>query len=280
MNPPPETLTGRLRLQRHHPLRLIRIWIAGRFLCYLLIIFQVLFFAGCAHLMPIPEDQADARQLVDRLNHNSDNISQFKGLAQIRLVSNGRVVSGRIAIAAVAPDKMRVEWMNPMGQPVSSLIADGKTIALLSRIDNTHRRLRQSATGLEPLIHMPVGIGDLFDILTGSVPLPVDTFVQIKQALSEPDTLIVKNRWNRTVADIRVDRTACRPQSMRFYNGQDELQYQIRWLQWRQDGKGHDLPIRIEFQSDDSQQLNLTMERFWPNAPVPLSLFATNSSAE
>lgn len=283
MNSPIETRSARSIRRRHerqHPPGPARIRAAGRLLCYALIILQGMLFAGCAHLLSTPEDQPEARQLADRLNHNGDTISQFKGLAQIRLVSNGRVMSGRIAIAAVSPDKMRVEWLNPMGQPVSSLIADGKTIALFSRVDNSHRRLRQSAAGLEPLIHIPVGIDDLFDILTGSVPLPVDTFVQFKQALSEPDTLIVKNRWHRTIADIRVDRKACRPRSMRFYNGQSELQYQIRWLQWRQDGSGHDFPTRIEFQRDDSQRLNLTVERFWPNAPVPLSVFATNSPGE
>ena len=270
----------RRRLALHHLPRPIRFCNVGCLICLALIVFQGMFFTGCAHLMPAPEDQPEARRLANRLNHNGDTISQFKGLAQIRMVSNGRMISGRIAIAAVAPDKMRVEWLNPMGQPVSSLIADGKTIALFSRIDNTHRRLRQSATGLEPLIHIPVGINDLFNILIGSVPLPEDDFVQLKHTLDGPDALIVKNRWNRTVADVQVDRTVCRPQSMRFYDGQGELQYKIQWLQWRQDGSGQNLPTRIEFHGDDGQGLNLTVERFWPNAPVPLSVFATNSPTE
>jgi outer membrane biogenesis lipoprotein LolB len=281
MNSLPQTLCIERHLERFWPLLDRRRYLdARRLLCLSFLLFLSAIIAGCAHLLPAPVDQPEARRLLDQLRSNGETISRFKGLAQIRMAFNGRVISGRIAIAAVAPDKMRVEWLNPMGQPATSLNADGKDITLFSRVDNTRNQFPQSTAGLAPLIHIPIGINDLYNILTGSVPLQQDTFVQFKQAWPEADTLVVKNRWHRMIADIQVNRTGPRPQSMRIYNGQGELQYEIQWLQWRQDGSGHDLPVRIDFQNNDGQRLTLTVERFWPNAQVPPSVFAADRIAD
>jgi outer membrane biogenesis lipoprotein LolB len=281
MNSLPETLSFGRRLG--HPRLLLsrmRDLNAFRLLCFALILFQGAILAGCAHLLPGPQDQPEARRLLDQIRSNGKAISSFKGLARIRMASNGRVMSGRIAIAAAAPDKMRVEWLNPMGQPVTSMNADGQHITLFSRIDNTCRRFHQSATGLAPLIHIPIGINDLYDILIGSVPLPQDAFVQFKQDLSASDTLVLNNRWHRTIADIQVDLTGPRPQFMRIFDGQGELGYEIQWLRWRHDGSGYDLPVRIDFRKDDGQRLTLTVERFWPNEKIPPSVFSADHPAD
>jgi outer membrane biogenesis lipoprotein LolB len=244
------------------------------------IFFQSVFFINCAHIITPPDDQPAARQTVERLEAIGDAISQFKGLGHLRMESNGQIVSGRIAVAALAPDKMRVEWLNMMGQPLTSLCGDGETITVYSRSDKKIYRLKQSPTGLEPLIQIPIGIEDLRRILVGSIPLRDNTFVQFDPGKENEGNLVFKDRWHSKVATILLDRGKSRVRSLKAYDRQGDLQYEIQWEQWQDDGRV-DLPVRIVMQSDSrKRRLILTMDRFWPNAEVPLSTFVLEVPSE
>jgi outer membrane biogenesis lipoprotein LolB len=101
--------------------------------------------------------------------HNAD-LEPTKGLMRIEIISGGRITSGRAAWAAEHPDRLRLEWLSALGQPLMSMAGDGKTITLYSSADQTYRRFAQSRTALERLIRIPIGIEDLIDVLAGRPP--------------------------------------------------------------------------------------------------------------
>lgn len=227
---------------------------------------------GCAHLFKPPQENSGARQILQRLAENNSGLTQYKALANIRIESDGQTISGRIAMAAVVPDKLRVEWLNTMGQPLTSMSADGRTITVFSRIEQVVHRFRQSRTALEPLTHIPISVEDLQTIVVGRFPLPADAAAQLKAVHNDMDTVVLKNRWHNVLATMQVDQTNSRVSSMTVFNAQGELQYEIQWLRWRQEDE-YLIPAKIIFESKSRQRLILTMDRFWPNANVPLSTF-------
>ena len=183
-----------------------------------------------------------------------------------------QVLSGRAAIAAVAPDKLRVEWLNMMGQPFLSFLADGKNITVVSRSDGKVHRLRQSAGAMETLVHIPIGIEDLQRILVGSIPLREHAFFLLDQMAENEAWLTLKDRWHNVIASIKVNQADSRVQAMKVFDRQGDLQYAVQWMEWRHIDR-YDLPAKVAFESENRQRLVLTVERFWPNADVPPSAF-------
>jgi len=221
-----------------------------------------------------PGDDADARILIDRLLQNNSALTQYKGLADISLRMNGKTHSARIAFAAVRPDKMRVELLNMMGTPLTSLSGDGETVTIISHGDRKHHRFRQTRTALKKLIEIPIGIEDLQSLLGGRVPVPPHTTVQFTK--DRPDgadsVILLLNRWNDIVARLQMDQTMQHIKSLWVLDPEGELQYQIQWIEWREVG-GYRVPSKLNIESAASQKLTLSLDRFWPNAKVAPSTF-------
>lgn len=230
--------------------------------------------SGCAYLYPRPEADPLAQQLFDRLDSRNRDLIRFKALADVRMAAGGRTVFGRVAMAAIFPDKFRIEWLNMIGQPITSLAGDGRTITIFSHLDNKTHKLQQSAKAMEPLIHIPIGVENLQKILLGRVPSPADVAIQMNldNDADGVDCLVLKNRWHTIVETLKVDRQTSRPQEMKVFDQQGELQYEIQWLQWQTVGK-YLLPAQLTLESASGQRVGLNMSRFWPDAQVPDSIF-------
>jgi hypothetical protein len=240
-----------------------------------LLMMGVVLFSGCAHFLPPPQDEFRARQILESLTENNTGLTCFKALAHIRMESKDGILSGRIAMAAVMPHKLRVEWLNMIGQPSTSLAGDGKTISIWSPTDHKLHRFRQSPGALAKLIQIPIGIEDFQNIVIGRPPLLADTVAQLKGIQDDVAVLTLINRWHQEVAIIRVDQAADRVLDMSSFDGHGRLQYKTRWLQWRNNGR-YSLPTKMILESDSGQRLCLTMDRFWPDATVPSSTFELN----
>lgn len=232
----------------------------------------VFLFSGCAHLLPPPRDELPARQVLERLVDNNIGLTHFKALGQIHIESADGNRSGRVAMAAVMPCKLRADWLNMMGQPLTSLAGDGETIRIWSPADAKVHSLRQSPSALAKLIRIPLGIEDFQNIIIGRPPLPSFTAVQLQKGQSDVDTLSLKNRWRQEVALIRVERSTGQILAMQVFDGHGRLLYETQWLHWRRQGK-YLLPGKITLESDAQDRLSLTVDRFWPDANVPPSVF-------
>jgi outer membrane biogenesis lipoprotein LolB len=232
----------------------------------------VVFFTGCALLGPPLPDDASARRVLERLADNNTGLTHFKVLGHIRMESEEGARSGRVAMAAVVPHKLRADWLNMMGQPLTSLAGDGETIRIWSPSDSKIHRLAQSPGALMKLIQIPLGIEEFQEIIIGRPPLPSHRAVQVKERRDDVEVLSLSNRWRQEVAVIRIDRPSGRILAMQVFDGHGGLQYETRWLQWRRQGK-YLLPVKISLESHAKQRLSLTVDRFWPDADVPASAF-------
>ncbi len=234
----------------------------------------IMWLSGCGYLIKPPVDDESARIVIERLQQNNRALVQYKGLARVHMRMSGKSQSARIAFAAIQPDKMRVELLNMIGTPLTSLSGDGETVTIISHGDRKHYRFRQTRTVLAKLIEIPIGIEDLQRLLAGRVPLPPHTSAQSAtdhMNVAERD-FILKNRWGGIVARLHTDQTTQYIKSLRVMDPEGAFQYQIVWNNWREVG-GFRIPSQLTIESGTNQKLTLTMDRFWPNAKVAPSTF-------
>ena len=132
-------------------------------------------------MVAAPQDQGNARAVLERLSANNHQLHSFKGLLKVAIKTETNSVSGRVALAAVVPDHIRLEWLSPLGQPLSSLAGNGETVTVLSHQDKKHHRFEQTPTALKPLINVPIGVEDLLELLSGRPVLPDFSAAQIME---------------------------------------------------------------------------------------------------
>lgn len=233
-------------------------------------------FTGCATLWPPPQEDGEARRLITAVQHHNTQLKQYKALANVSIDTNGKTLSGRVAMAAVMPDRIRLEWLSTVGWPLTRLAGDGKQITIAVPGEIRIRRMPQTSTSLEPLIHIPIGIEELQSLATGRPKLPEFAAAQIVSRDDQRVVIALKDRWHRILAIIDVEPRRGRLMCMENLDRDETPLYAIRWKKWKLAGQ-YEIPKRVELTTPSGRRLELSMARFWPNADVPPSLFQLTS---
>jgi outer membrane biogenesis lipoprotein LolB len=245
---------------------------------WVLTVLTLVLLDSCTWLVAPPADEQDARQLISSLAMQNAGLEQAKGLLNLKLEAKSTTLVGRAAWVAAVPNRLRIEWLNTMGQPVARLAGDGRTLTIQTLEDNKIHHLRQSRTALHPLIHLPIGIEDLVAVLAGRPLLPAYVAAQEKPSEGDGRMVILKNRWHRPLARF-------------WFNGADELlrqeiyetdgalRYRLVWLAWNRSGS-FAVPEKVLLQAGTGETLTLSMERFWPNARFQPQTFVIEDPAE
>ncbi|KJS29052.1 MAG: hypothetical protein VR64_21715 [Desulfatitalea sp. BRH_c12] len=227
---------------------------------------------GCAWLTQPPQNDAVAQQMVGRWMQNNSGLKSFKGLMQLQIEAQGRSMRGRAAFAAVLPDRLRVELLNTIGQPLFSLASDGEKITLISMQEHVIRHLEPSSGALEPLIGIPLGVEDLLSVLIGRPPLPDFAAAQAVRDDIEQCTVLLKNRWHERLAQLHSG--SCeRIETLTLYDDrQNEMRYAMTWIDWQTVGP-YILPRKATILAANGVRITITVERYWPDISVPADTF-------
>lgn len=248
--------------------------IPGDFFCRPLLFFAVVFFAaGCARLIQPPEDQPRARALLDIHTEANHDLNRFKGLGRVHLVMPDVNMAGRLAIAAEMPDKMRLELLSALGQPLLRLAADGKTMSIYSSQTSKVHELKQTDTVLERIVHIPITIESLLSVLAGRLPIYESSAARILQENSTHVVVALQDRWSATLATFEVDLQTRQVSRFTAFGPDDSVRYRINWLQWQR-VQGYLLPYEMEIAFNDVHGMKLTMDRYWCNVPLPDGIFS------
>ncbi len=236
-----------------------------------LLLIAALALHGCAGILPGPEDDPLARGTIADLNGRNPELAQFKGLLEIRLESAGQPsMAGRAGWAGAVPDRMRIEWLNMLGQPILSLAADGRTITLISHAEQRYRRLAQSSAALKQLIGIPVTVEDLIALMRGRPLLPDFTAARESSSGDGGRTILLKDRWYNTMAALTF--SGDQLVSEQLFTPRGEARYRIEWLQWQQVDR-FTIPRRILLTAPTGERLAISVVRFWPRASFGPSTF-------
>ena len=233
---------------------------------------------NCTWLVAPPADDQAARQLISSLALQNSDLEQAKGLLNVKLEAKGAAITGRAAWAASVPNRLRIEWLNMVGQPVASLAGDGRTLTIRTNKDKTVHRLRQSRTALDQVIHIPIGVEDLVAVLAGRPLLPDFVSAQEMPAKGDERIIVLKNRWHMAVARFWLD-GAGQLIKQEIYEADGTLRYRLVWLAWNKDG-AFVVPKKVMVEAGSGQILTLSMERFWPNTRFSPEMFIIQDPAE
>jgi outer membrane biogenesis lipoprotein LolB len=233
-------------------------------------------FTGCATLWPPPQEDVEAHRLISAVQHHNTQLKQYKALANVSIVTNGKTISGRVAMAAVMPDRLRLEWLSTIGQPLTRLAGDGKQLTIAVPGEIRVRRMPQTATSLERFIQIPIGIEELQSLTTGRPKLPDFAAAQIVTQDDQRVVIALKDRWHRLLAKIDVEPSRGRLMRMENLNRDEASLYAIHWKKWTPAGQ-YEIPKRVELTTPSGGRLELSMARFWPNVDVPPSIFQLTS---
>jgi len=239
--------------------------------CIFAAVMTLLLLNGCSWLVKPPRSDVPARQWTDRWDSQNRDIKSFKALMRVRIQSHDDILSGRAAVAAVLPDKLRIEWLSIVGRPLFRLAADGQTIYMLRMADRKVYHTRQNSSALSRIIHMPLGVASFLSVLMGRPPLPAFEAAQQIEVPGPACAVALKSRWDNVVA--RLESPTCGlVQSMQTLGSNGVPEFTIHWQAW-QTMDGHTVPQKIQLVSAQGDQVNIAIERIWLDVAVPPSTF-------
>lgn len=238
-----------------------------------LALWSLILVAACQRL-PIapptmrPEIQS-AQDLQARLRARARGIHTFKAKGRVTVVSPEKTYSGTALLLGQKPKTLRVEVLNFWGQSALSFFTDGRTMQILDYREGRLRRGPATPQNLALFVPPPVQIGELLQILTGSVPLPREgearmTFVpekdqyQLELTAREPETRVA----------IRVDAQNLRILAATWYEARGRVLYQVRFQDF-DDQQRYPVPRRIILATGDNRaQLRLHYRELTLNPPL------------
>jgi outer membrane biogenesis lipoprotein LolB len=235
-----------------------------------LIVISLMWISGCSWLVAPPEDNGPAHAMLQRLMEHNSSLQQFKGVLYAQVETQGRPVSGRVAWAAITPNRLRLEWLNPLGQPLTSVAGDGKTLVIVSHVEKKRYILHQTPTVLEDLIHIPMGVEDLVTLLVGR-PLVPDFFSAQQMGNSIWDGIRLQNRWRRTLAELHTDSEG-RLVRENMFDSEGILLYHIHWLNWQTIDQ-YTFPQRFQIIMVSGESIDIRIDRLVPDGNLGPSTF-------
>lgn len=239
----------------------------------------ILMLMGCATLWGPPREDPEARMIISSLLQQNVQLTRYKALANVTIQANGRALSGRVALAAHLPDKLRLEWLSALGQPLTRLAGDGRRISIEVSGEPEIRRFSQTPDALEPLIHIPIGIEVLQSLATGRIHLPEFASAQVLRRDPQRVVVVLKDRWHRSLVEIDTEPVTHRMLRLECIDRDGATVYTIHWRQWQHSGT-YTIPKRVELTAASHDRLTLSMARFWPDADVPPSAFQLTGPAQ
>ena len=98
-------------------------------------------------------------------------ITGLKGIAKIKVESPKEKFSVKEIVITKRPQCLRLETLNPLGQPLFFIVTDGKELSLFSPSENKFYQGIASRKNVSLFFHVNLGLEETVSILLGKVPL-------------------------------------------------------------------------------------------------------------
>ncbi|MCG8639214.1 MAG: hypothetical protein MI862_05735 [Desulfobacterales bacterium] len=228
---------------------------------------------GCAPLRPQTDPAMDglAVKIAQEVRSSNKEIMASKGLGWAVFETPSQTVRYRIAWAALFPGKARLTLM-VAGQPVETILADGKGVTFVSHTGRHGRhRVDSVDPNLAPYIDVDIRLSEVISVLLGRIP--VKPFNDAYFSPADPDLTTVTLHDNRTgpVQNLYIDaEQTIRAISFTKRDGTPFMDMEILSYQSYDFGK---IPGQIRFEDTAGKRVTLTISRFEPNPDIKPALF-------
>lgn len=243
------------------------------------LVLALLFLTACTGMVQKPIDekraagQRQALELIQTLKNRNKNLLYFKGTGRFILRQENRVLSARVAWIGFYPKKLRIALLNPIGQPLVTLSADGQNLYVISHSNNQFHKTSSANPNLSQLISIPITVQELISILTAR--LPVREFYQaglnVKES-SKEYVLTLTPKWRGVTEKIFLDAEDRSILRIEMYNRSDFLIYRVVFKEMLPVAE-HNFPKKIEISDDKENSFELEVDHYWADVPLESSMF-------
>jgi len=166
------------------------------FLFKLAILYCFLFvLPQCTHLKrPTPQSVyqvCSSQKILQEFKEEENTFTCLKGIAKIRVESPEEKFSVKEIIIAKRPQCLRLETLNPLGQPLFFIVTDGKELSLFSPSENKFYQGVASRKNVSLFFHVNLGLEETVSIILGKVPL-IDYDAERAECQMEGDFYVLK----------------------------------------------------------------------------------------
>ena len=235
---------------------------------------------GCATLKPREEgppamaSSPEAEALFNRLQSQNTHLRSFKGTGRLRIKDVNGIQQVRFMWAGFQNEKLRLEIMGTIGQPIFSFACDGERIYLISHTENRFYSKRESNANLEKLITLPITVSTCLDLMAGRIPLETHLLPVAVQEEKQGQQILVLKCMDRKKGGQRIfiDTSSGSVRRVEAYDRDEMLVYRAEFVRM-QHVSGFEVPGELRISNGNNASLQLVVDRFWPNAAVAEDLF-------
>ncbi|GEM_PF-1116708 len=237
----------------------------------LICIAAVMLTSGCAGWFRPPSRDQDASSLLAMMANQGAATRYLKAVGSLLVERQGQSRKVRVAVALGRPDRLRVELLSFIGQPLARIAARG------DRLCYQEPGRRQGVKtigrgGLKRLLGIDLSVEDLVSVLCGGLPEPELVKETFAQWGPEPGAVLLKSRWHRLRAKVFLSPNPWQPLAYERYTPEGGLCYRVSWLQWKSFNDRR-LPCAWRFENGRGDRVLLRFRRIYLPASLPESMF-------
>ncbi len=244
--------------------------------------FLPLLFA-CAPRMPgLPGPEAPAGPLHQAIEERQQAFMGLTGLASVQAARKGRKRTFEtVGIAIRPPEKIRMEAYGPLGA-LALLVWNGQFGEF--RMQGSHRLLTPSGSGLEKLLGVDAGPGELGAALWGGLPQGAVGSGSSAAYCGPRAGCVLEIRQDSLIRRVSFAPTAASGSGMRIMGSElyraGELVYRARFEEL-EDRLGFLVPMKIVIENPDRHvAVTIRYQEVDVNIPVSDELFRVDSGED
>ena len=246
----------------------------NNFLSYLFI-FLLTLVLGCASLEPFPPvkpfSQKESDRLISNLKDQEEKVSTFQGIGKLNLKKGEEEIEANLFAIGSNPYKIRLEITHPWGRPLLYIVADEKSISVLSLTDKKFFRGPPHSLDIKQFFLYGLDLDLAWKIFSGSVPILSASGGTVSL---KPHEISLYNKQGEIIETISFSSKTLLPRSIYF----PMKGLSILFSEFEEGDLGpHPLKIKVLKESED-QLVVIRYKSFTLNKPIPEEIFQLNPS--
>lgn len=239
-----------------------------------------LLLSGCGTLeqQVRPEDDvatpAEAAAILDGIRKTNEGLVTFKGMGRVTIRNEGKVqVDERMAWVGAEPLRLSVVLFGA-GFPALRMAGNGEWLYYqdTSEPGGPVKRIQVEDPDFKRLLSIPIQASDIIAILRGRIPVREHTSVRLQRTRAgDGYALLLMRTWG-VHQKIFVDETKTKVLQTEIYDTFGNMLFQVNFQEMQLVDR-YKVPSRVVVSNDRKAQVQLLVERYWPNVPVEPSMF-------
>ncbi|WP_028315119.1 hypothetical protein [Desulfatibacillum aliphaticivorans] len=212
-----------------------------------------------------------AKEVIESIQKDYTSAGPFKGISRFTQEQYGNRLSGRAAFVVAPPDRLRVDILNPFGQPMVKMAYNGRHVFMYTGAEDKFRSGVATRGKMEDALGLPMSMEELAQILGGHAPVASHWWAKIEfwdfsgdQGAQRGFLLTLRSLTGRIREKIWVAGDEVTIIQADVYSSGKRL-YSVF--------PDRDKPGNIRIQGEDGASITLEKQRFWENATVDESQF-------